>query len=274
MFAKTIIDSDAFLDMPITARLLYYDLGMRADDDGFVNSPRKIMRTVGASMDDMNILIAKKFVIPFDIGVVVIKHWKINNYIQSDRYHETKYIEQKKLLEVEPNGAYHIEDSDNLIPCIQDGYNMYPQIRLGKVSIEEDSVEDSIPQKKTDDKGDDERFLTFWETYGKKVGKKNAKKAFAKINPDEELFQKIMDGIEKYHKSRKWVDGYRKEPATWLNGECWNDEYDDESEVNSHGQNHRDHGKTNAGTRTTYTLKPRFAGHIYDDEGNDITPRD
>ena len=86
MFAKTIIDSDAFLDMPMSARLLYYDLGMRADDDGFINSPKKIMRMIGASNDDVNILIARKFVIPFDSGVVVIKHWRINNYLRNDRY--------------------------------------------------------------------------------------------------------------------------------------------------------------------------------------------
>ena len=86
MFAKTIIDSDAFIDMPISARLLYYDLSMRADDDGFVNAPKKIMKFVGASNDDMNILIARKFVISFDNGVVVIKHWRIHNYIQKDRY--------------------------------------------------------------------------------------------------------------------------------------------------------------------------------------------
>ena len=91
MFAKSIVDSDAFLEMPMSARLLYYDLSMRADDDGFVNSPRKIMKFVGATNDDMNILIARKFVIAFDNGVVVIKHWRIHNYIQSDRYKETNY---------------------------------------------------------------------------------------------------------------------------------------------------------------------------------------
>ena len=82
MFAKTIIDSDAFIDMPVTARLLYYDLAMRADDDGFVNSPKKIMRMIGASQDDLSILIVKKFILPFDNGVVVIKHWRIHNYIR------------------------------------------------------------------------------------------------------------------------------------------------------------------------------------------------
>ena len=106
MFAKTIIDSDAFLDMPTSARLLYYDLSMRADDDGFINSPKKIIRMTGASDDDLKVLIAKKFVIPFENGIVVIKHWKIHNYIAKDRYTETKYKEEKAMLQLDENNAY------------------------------------------------------------------------------------------------------------------------------------------------------------------------
>ncbi len=226
MFAKTIIDSDAFLDMPITSRLLYYDLGMRADDDGFVNSPKKIMRMIGSSMDDMNVLIAKKFVIPFENGVVVIKHWKINNYIQSDRYNATKYTEQKALLSVDEKGIYHREPPMMDTQCIHDVYNMDTQVRLGKDSIDNNNI--YIAQKSPDNDTNEKRFLEFWEAYGKKIGKKNAKRVFSKINPDEELFKTIMNGIDKYHKSRKWREGYRKDASTWLNGECWNDEYDDE----------------------------------------------
>ena len=94
MFAKTIVLSDAFLDMPLSTRCLYFTLGMFADDDGFVNNPKSIMRQVGASIDDMNLLIAKKFILSFDSGVIVIKHWRIHNYIQKDRYKETKYIDE------------------------------------------------------------------------------------------------------------------------------------------------------------------------------------
>ena len=130
MFAKTIIDSDAFIDMPVTARLLYYDLGMRADDDGFVNSPKKIMRMVGASQDDLAILITKKFIIPFDSGVVVIKHWRIHNYIQKDRYKPTKYQEEKAQITVKDNGAY--------TECIQNVSNLDTQVRLGKVRLGKD----------------------------------------------------------------------------------------------------------------------------------------
>ena len=135
MFAKTIIDSDMFIDMPMSARLLYYDLAMRADDDGFVNSPKKIMRFVGASMDDMNVLIAKQFIIPFESGVVVIKHWKIHNYIQKDRYKATSYQAEKESLTLK-NGTYYTDDLPDVsnldTECIQDVYSLDTQDRLGK----------------------------------------------------------------------------------------------------------------------------------------------
>jgi hypothetical protein len=137
MFAKTIVLSDAFLDMPLSARCLYFTLGMLADDDGFVNSPKSIMRQAGASIDDLNILLAKKFVLDFDSGVIVIKHWRINNYLRSDRYTETKYIEEKQQLEVGENGTYHFNIYNDGIPT------GIPSI--GKVSVVEDSVvEDNI----------------------------------------------------------------------------------------------------------------------------------
>ena len=145
MFAKTIIDSDAFLDMPVTARLLYYDLGMRADDDGFINSPKKIMRITGASSDDMNILIMRKFIIPFDSGVVVIKHWRIHNYIRKDTYVETKYKDEKEQLMLDENNAYTAKKMQLL--QLRDEYVDEPstQVRLGKVSIGKDSIgKDSI----------------------------------------------------------------------------------------------------------------------------------
>ena len=106
MFAKTIIDSDAFLDMPMSAQCLYFHLCMRADDDGFLNNPKKIQRTIGASEDDLKILLAKNFLIPFESGIVVIKHWRIHNYIRSDRYKETAYLEEKSKLALKDNKAY------------------------------------------------------------------------------------------------------------------------------------------------------------------------
>ena len=127
MFSKAIIDSDAFLDMPISTRLLYFDLSMRADDDGFVNGPKKIIRMTGASDDDLRILIAKNFIIPFDSGVIVIKHWKINNYIQKDRYKETIYKNEKALLSENENKEYVLDTV-----CIQAVYTVDTQVSIGK----------------------------------------------------------------------------------------------------------------------------------------------
>ena len=131
MFAKTIIDSDAFIDMPVTARLLYYDLSMRADDDGFVNSPKKIMRMIGASQDDLMLLISKKFLIPFESGVVVIKHWRIHNYIRKDTYNETTYKDEKAMLTLDENKAYKLT-------CDEPVYEPSTQVRLGKDSLGKD----------------------------------------------------------------------------------------------------------------------------------------
>lgn len=131
MFAKTIVTSDAFFDMPPSARCLYYTLGMFADDDGFVNNPKSIMRQAGACQDDLNLLLTERFILAFDSGVIVIKHWKINNYIQKDRYKETKYIEEKSTITIDEKGAY--------TKRIQDVYKMDTQVRLGQESIVKDN---------------------------------------------------------------------------------------------------------------------------------------
>ena len=139
MFAKTIIDSDAFLDMPVTARLLYYDLGMRADDEGFVNNPKKIMRVVGATSQDLQILVANKFVIPFeDKGIIVIKHWFIHNYIRKDTFHETKYKEERAFLVMDENNAYSLPSQVRNESVTEPS----TQVRLGKDSIDKDRLKE------------------------------------------------------------------------------------------------------------------------------------
>ena len=122
-------------------------LCVMADDDGFVNAPRSIMRMSGATEDDMKLLIAKRFVLTFESGVVVIKHWRIHNLIQKDRYKETKYLEEKAMLALDENNAYTEADSTVYPECIQPVSNPEPQVRLGKVStgkerVGEDSIED------------------------------------------------------------------------------------------------------------------------------------
>ena len=184
MFAKTIVTSDSFLDMPPTARCLYFTLAMFADDDGFVNNPKSIMRQVGSSVDDMNILIAKKFVLVFESGVIVIKHWKIHNYIQSDRYHPTKYQDEKSQLSLDENKAYTQLDT----PCIQDVSKADTQVRLGKSKdrLGKDSTSSKrfIPptltevQEYIDEKNysvDADRFIDYYTANGWMVGKNHMK---------------------------------------------------------------------------------------------------
>ena len=132
MFAKTIIDSDAFLDMPTSSQLLYFHLSMRADDEGFINNPKSIMRNVGCKDDDVKLLIAKKFIIPFESGIVVIKHWKIHNYIQKDRFNETKYKDEKRQLDLDENKSYRLLENGMYTECIHDVSSLETQVRLGK----------------------------------------------------------------------------------------------------------------------------------------------
>lgn len=190
MFAKTVIDSDAFLDMPMSAQCLYFHLGMRADDDGFLNNPKKIQRMVGASDDDFRLLIMKRFVIVFDNGVMVIKHWRLHNYIQKDRYKPTVYQDELAMLTVKENGVY--------TECIQDGYTGKVSIELGKDSIGKDSIGEgsdvgcaSTPQSKRftpptreevqqyiTEHGyhvDAERFTDYYTSNGWMVGKNKMK---------------------------------------------------------------------------------------------------
>ena len=110
MFSLKIVDSDLFLDMPLSSQCLYFHLSMRADDDGFVDNPKKIIKIIGANDDDLKILITKGFVIVFERGIIVITHWKINNFIRKDRYKPTMYIEQKQQLYQTENGAYISEE--------------------------------------------------------------------------------------------------------------------------------------------------------------------
>lgn len=140
MFTQKIIDSDAFLDMPLSTQALYFHLNMRADDDGFVNNPKRIQRTIGASEDDLKLLIAKRFCLCFETGVIVIKHWRMHNTIRKDRYSPTQYQEELARLELKNNNAYTeaLEPPDPATEGIPatirqpSGNQLEPQVRLGK----------------------------------------------------------------------------------------------------------------------------------------------
>jgi hypothetical protein len=197
MFAKTIIDSDAFLDMPPSTQVLYFHLAMRADDDGFINNPKTIMRIVGAKDDDIKLLVAKRFIIPFDSGVVVIKHWRIHNYIQKDRYTETKYIEEKNQLIINKKNGYSLKQIGLLDDENDNVYILDTQDRLGKDRLGKDRLElerdknkatrfikptiDEIKtflneqEYETDIDRYADRFYNFYESKGWKVGKEKMK---------------------------------------------------------------------------------------------------
>ena len=156
MFAKSVVESDNFLDMPAEAQALYFHLNMAADDYGFCDNPRSIMRACGAGNDTMKLLIAKKFVLAFDKNdgfVIVVKHWRINNYIREDRKHETKYKELMRDLYYDENNSYSTNPNDGHYPCIdrQPPDNCQPhdrqlpdtchtEVRLGKDSVGKESI--------------------------------------------------------------------------------------------------------------------------------------
>lgn len=155
MFSKKITETDLFLDMPMSTQCLYFHLNMSGDDDGFIGNAKTIRRMIGASEDDLKLLMAKEFIIPFESGVVVIKDWKVHNYIRSDRYNETVYTEEKNQLSTNKNGQYQIGMSSG----IPDDNQRLPQVRLGKDRIGKDSKEtmsssdehDRIPYKEVVD---------------------------------------------------------------------------------------------------------------------------
>lgn len=191
MFAKTIIDSDAFLDMPLSTQALYFHLSMRADDEGFINNPKKIMRMIGTSEDDFKVLIVKKFIIPFESGIVVIKHWFIHNYIRGDRIKATQYQEEASQLTVKQNGAYTMSATcQSSVSQLTD--NAPSDVSVGKVRLGKDSINNNntigscrFAPPTTEDvaeyagsKGltiDAQRFVDFYESKGWMVGKNKMK---------------------------------------------------------------------------------------------------
>lgn len=220
MFAKTIIDSDAFLEMPLSAQALYFHLGMRADDDGFVNSPKKIMRTVACSEDDMKLLIAKKFIIPFESGIVVIKHWRIHNYIQKDRYHETNYTEEKAMLTTKENGAYSLMDT----PCIQDVSKVDTEVSIGKDS----QGEVSQGKERANISAFKAEFEEIWKLYPRKHGKDKAREYYIRDRKAGATYEEIGKGVLDYANYVQAEDielQYMKMGSTFFSQKSWMDDW-------------------------------------------------
>lgn len=217
MFAKTIIDSDAFLDMPLSSQSLYFHLSMRGDDEGFVNNPKKIQRMIGASEDDLKLLIAKGFIIAFETGVIVIKHWKIHNYIRGDRLQPTVYVEERSALEIKENGTYTFVSQMSDTCQSVDG-QVSAQVSIGKVSIDKDNNMSSV----TDD------FEYLWSIYPRKEGKKTALEAYKMAVKKGVSKETVETGILAYINKLNaecTERQYIKKGDTFFRGEHWDDDY-------------------------------------------------
>lgn len=247
MFSRKITDADAFTDMPSTAQALYFHLNQGADDDGFNNQVNHAMSNAHASPDDLKMLLVKNFIIRFDSGVIVIKHWWMHNTLRKDRYTPTNFKEELALLGVKENKSYTI--GENLIECTDgnqtatewqpDGNQTATQIREDKNRLDkyrEDISPSNDGAAETEkrpvaslSKTQQSRFDAFWKIYPKKVGKQDAMKAWKKIAPDEELTNTIITAVEtaKAKDSRFREERFIPHPATWLNAGSWDDEFDD-----------------------------------------------
>lgn len=227
MFSNLVIGSDAFLEMPDSSQNLYFHLSMQADDDGFVDNWKSIMRMTGKKEDDLKILITKSFVIPFESGLLVIRHWKLNNYIQKDRYKETIHKEEKEQLTTDKNNVYNLDTK-----CILS----IDKNRLDKISIDKSNIYgENIAEKPSKSKKDNTEIMDQWETqfsefyskYPKKVKKQDVKKWFKKNKPSNELFSSMLHSLERFRASKDWQkDGgqFIPYPTTWLNQKRWEDE--------------------------------------------------
>lgn len=216
-FSLSVIDSDAFLDMPLTAQALYFHLVMRADDDGFVDSPKKIQRIVRASEDDLRVLIGKQFLIPFDTGVLVIKHWRVHNVIRKDMYKPTLCGDEKAMLEEDVTGLYHMRTEPVTNPlriCTEDTPNTAQERTVNKTKLNKDNLNKDIGEKRKRftpptveevsaycaERGngiDAERFVNFYASKGWMVGKNKMKDWKAAVRNwermNKEQAQKIAD---------------------------------------------------------------------------------
>jgi hypothetical protein len=187
MFTKKITDSDAFIEMSSAAQALYFHLNQSADDDGFNNQIQMAMFRSHASVDDLKVLMMKNFIIRFESGVIVIKHWRMHNTLRKDRYNPTNFKDELALLNIKDNGAYTLSLSDG---C-QEVANPVPQVSIGKVSIDKDK-KDIVQEACT-------LFEKVWDLYPNKKGKGQVsdtkKKALLKIGEEE-----LTRAIERYKK--------------------------------------------------------------------------
>lgn len=273
MFSKQIIDSDAFLEMPLSTQALYFHLSMRADDDGFLNNAKKVMKIIGANQNDYDLLVAKSFIIQFSDGICVIKHWRINNYLRKDRYTETIYQEEKAMLTMQPNGRYSLKDSIREMDDFPVGIPLVDrsdtQNRIEKNREEKNSIYSA--EKLHDEQSLDDFFESIWKLYPIKKGKgqvsTSRKKALQKIGYDQigRCVDRFLKDMSDSGRDRKY----------WMHGSTFfNSGYVDYLDENW-GQESEDLEKPREPCDRFSCLEPSFrkqledAGAIYDGQGLD-----
>lgn len=215
MISKKITDTDAFLDMPLSSQALYFHFIQNADDDGFVASPNSILRKIGANRNDYDVLVGKKFIIQFENGICVIKHWRIHNYIQSDRYIPTTYQEQLKELELKENKSYTLKNEQ----CIQNVSNLYPQYSIDKDRLDKISIDNNIAHN---DKIESEPILyklqlndnSYFEITQSFYDE--LKPLYPAVDLDSE-FNKMIGWLIGNPKNRKTRSGIKRFITSWLN---------------------------------------------------------
>lgn len=251
MFAKSVVQQDLFCDMPLSTQALYFHLGMEADDDGFVDRALRITRSIGASSDDMRLLLAKGFVIDVGDGVIVVRDWKVSNFIRTDRYKPTQYASKMGLLHIDECGRYGlpvaIEETAGIRVGIPSGNQMATNgmpsgnqvVTLGKDRLGEDTnissnqldESDSFeapkqPKRSKKPAEEPTGFTRFYTEYPKHEGRKPALMAWLKLNPSAELAETIIAHVKR-RKETVWC-GKDKQfillPATFLNEKRWEDE--------------------------------------------------
>ena len=222
MFSLSVVDTDRFLEMPVSARLLYYELGMRADDDGFVDNWKKILLFTGLKEDDLKILITKSFIIPFESGVMVIRHWRMNNYLQNDRIKPTIYQDELKQLGIDDNNVYTLYTE-----CIHSiDKNSIDKNSIDKNSIDNININNNIFCKPTleqvkaycDERHnniDPQMFIDYYESVGWKVGKNKMKDWKATIrtweNKEKQKTQQLTAREKRDLEFEEFVKNFKEE---------------------------------------------------------------
>lgn len=226
MFSKKVTDTDTFLDMSLSTQALYFHLNMHADDDGFIDNTKTIQRMIGSSDDDRKLLIAKQFLLPFDNGVVVIKDWRVHNYIRKDTYNKTMYPKELEQLQVNKSGQYERQNLVTYTERPRAVDETLTQVRLGKDRLGKDIDNTPKPPKGAVTNNE---FESIWKLYPKKSGKTNAMKDFdkaLKAGVSPELIKSKLEEYLKQIKIKGTPKQYIKNGSTWFHQKGWEDEYD------------------------------------------------